>query len=192
MFKHFLPWVKGAFLMHRIHKKYGGVTMSNIIEAKSQHVDAISEQLKNSVSTVLVDYRGLSVSEMTELRKQLRDAGVEFKVYKNTMTRRAAEKAELTEISEFLTGPNALAFSNEDVIAPAKNINEFAKDHEALEIKAGIIEGTFTPAEDVKAIATLPNKDGLVSMLLSVLQAPVRNFAYAVKAVGEQKENEEA
>ena len=73
--------------------------MSNVIEAKSQHVDAISEQLKNSVSTVLVDYRGLSVSEMTELRKQLRDAGVEFKVYKNTMTRRAAEKAELTEIS---------------------------------------------------------------------------------------------
>jgi len=178
--------------MHRIHKNYGGVTMSNVIEAKSQHVDAISEQLKNSVSTVLVDYRGLSVSEMTELRKQLRDAGVEFKVYKNTMTRRAAEKAELTEISEFLTGPNALAFSNEDVIAPAKIINEFAKDHEALEIKAGIIEGTFTPAEDVKAIATLPNKDGLVSMLLSVLQAPVRNFAYAVKAVGEQKENEEA
>ncbi|WP_017549974.1 50S ribosomal protein L10 [Salinicoccus carnicancri] len=166
--------------------------MSNVIEAKSQHVDAISEQLKNSVSTVLVDYRGLSVSEMTELRKQLRDAGVEFKVYKNTMTRRAAEKAGLTEINEFLTGPNALAFSNEDVISPAKIINEFAKDHEALEIKAGIIEGAFTPAEDVKAIATLPDKDGLVSMLLSVLQAPVRNFAYAVKAVGEQKENEEA
>lgn len=166
--------------------------MSNVIEAKTQHVDAISEQLKNSVSTILVDYRGLSVSEMTELRKQLREAGVEFKVYKNTMTRRAAEKAGLAEINEFLTGPNALAFSNEDVISPAKIINEFSKKHEALEIKAGIIEGTFTSVEDVKAIATLPNKDGLVSMLLSVLQAPVRNFAYAVKAVGEQKENEEA
>ncbi|MCG7331968.1 50S ribosomal protein L10 [Salinicoccus roseus] len=166
--------------------------MSNVIEAKKQHVDAISDQLKNSVSTVLVDYRGLSVSEMTELRKQLREAGVEFKVYKNTMTRRAAEKAELAEINEFLTGPNALAFSNEDVIAPAKIINNFAKEHEALEIKAGIIEGTFTPAEDVKAIAALPGKEGLVSMLLSVLQAPVRNFAYAVKAVGEEKENEEA
>ncbi|CAM2801186.1 MULTISPECIES: 50S ribosomal protein L10 [Salinicoccus] len=166
--------------------------MSNVIEAKKQHVDVISDQLKNSVSTVLVDYRGLSVSEMTELRKQLREAGVEFKVYKNTMTRRAAEKAELAEINEFLTGPNALAFSNEDVIAPAKIINNFAKEHEALEIKAGIIEGTFTPAEDVKAIAALPGKEGLVSMLLSVLQAPVRNFAYAVKAVGEEKENEEA
>ena len=166
--------------------------MSNVIEAKKQHVDVISHQLKNSVSTVLVDYRGLSVSEMTELRKQLREAGVEFKVYKNTMTRRAAEKAELAAINEFLTGPNALAFSNEDVIAPAKIINNFAKEHEALEIKAGIIEGTFTPAEDVKAIAALPGKEGLVSMLLSVLQAPVRNFAYAVKAVGEEKENEEA
>ncbi|GAB3055906.1 50S ribosomal protein L10 [Salinicoccus sesuvii] len=166
--------------------------MSNVIEAKKQHVDVISDQLKNSVSTVLVDYRGLSVAEMTELRKQLRDAGIEFKVYKNTMTRRAAEQAELSEINEFLTGPNALAFSNEDVIAPAKILNEFAKAHEALEIKAGIIEGTFTSAEDVKAIATLPNKDGLVSMLLSVLQAPVRNFAYAVKAIGEEKENEEA
>ncbi|MFC3419170.1 50S ribosomal protein L10 [Salinicoccus hispanicus] len=166
--------------------------MSNVIEAKKQHVDVISDQLKNSVSTVLVDYRGLSVAEMTELRKQLRDAGIEFKVYKNTMVRRAAEQAELSEINEFLTGPNALAFSNEDVIAPAKIINEFAKTHEALEVKAGIIEGAFTSAEDVKAIATLPNKDGLVSMLLSVLQAPVRNFAYAVKAIGEEKENEEA
>lgn len=166
--------------------------MSTVIEAKQQHIDVISEQLKNSVSTVLVDYRGLTVAEMTELRKQLREANIEFKVYKNTMTRRAAEKAELSEINEFLTGPNAIAFSNEDVIAPAKILNNFAKDHEALEIKAGIIEGQFTPVEDVKAIATLPDKNGLVSMLLSVLQAPVRNFAYAVKAVGEEKENEEA
>lgn len=166
--------------------------MSTVIEAKQQHIEVISEQLKNSVSTVLVDYRGLTVAEMTELRKQLREANIEFKVYKNTMTRRAAEKAELSEINEFLTGPNAIAFSNEDVIAPAKILNNFAKDHEALEIKAGIIEGQFTPVEDVKAIATLPDKDGLVSMLLSVLQAPVRNFAYAVKAVGEEKENEEA
>lgn len=166
--------------------------MSKVIEAKQQQVDVISGQLKESVSTILVDYRGLTVAEMTELRKNLREAGVEFKVYKNTLTRRAAEAAELTELHEFLTGPNAIAFSNEDVIAPAKVLNDFAKDHEALEIKAGVIEGTFTPVEDVKAIASLPGKEGLVSMLLSVLQAPVRNFAYAVKAIGEEKENEEA
>lgn len=98
------------------------------------------------------------------------------------------KKAELTELNEFFTGPNAIAFSNEDVIAPAKILYNFAKEHEALEIKAGVLEGRFTPAEDVNAIASLPSKDGLVSMLLSVLQAPVRNFAYAVKAVGEDKE----
>ncbi|MFD2830508.1 50S ribosomal protein L10 [Corticicoccus populi] len=166
--------------------------MSKVIEAKQQQVEVIAGQFKESVSTVLVDYRGLTVSEMTELRKNLREAGVEFKVYKNTMTRRAIETAELTELNEFLTGPNAIAFSNEDVIAPAKVLNDFAKEHNALEIKAGVIEGVFAPAEDVKAIATLPSKDGLVSMLLSVLQAPVRNFAYAVKAIGEEKENEEA
>lgn len=164
--------------------------MSNVMESKQQLVDDIAAQLKESVSTIVVNYRGLSVSQMTELRKNLREAGVEFKVYKNTMTRRAAEKAELTELNEFLTGPNAIAFSNEDVIAPAKVLYNFAKEHEALEIKAGVLEGKFTPAEDVNAIASLPSKDGLVSMLLSVLQAPVRNFAYAVKAVGEDKEEE--
>ncbi|MGO1922205.1 MAG: 50S ribosomal protein L10 [Jeotgalicoccus sp.] len=164
--------------------------MSNVIEQKQQHVEVISEQLKNSVSTVLVDYRGLKVSEVTELRKQLRDAGIEFKVYKNTMVRRAAESQGLSELNEFLAGPSAIAFSNEDVIAPAKIIHEFSKKHEALEIKAGVIEGSFVPAEDVKAIASLPSRDGLLSMLLSVLQAPVRNFAYAVKAIGEEKEQE--
>lgn len=164
--------------------------MSNVIEQKQQHVEVISEQLKNSVSTVLVDYRGLTVSEVTELRKQLRDAGIEFKVYKNTMVRRAADSVGLSELNEFLVGPSAIAFSNEDVIAPAKIINEFAEKHEALEIKAGVIEGSFVSVEDVKSIASLPSRDGLLSMLLSVLQAPVRNFAYAVKAIGEEKEQE--
>ncbi len=164
--------------------------MSNVIEQKQQHVEVISEQLKNSVSTVLVDYRGLKVSEVTELRKQLRDAGIEFKVYKNTMVRRAADSQGLSELNEFLVGPSAIAFSNEDVIMPAKIIHEFSKKHEALEIKAGVIEGSFVPAEDVRSIASLPSRDGLLSMLLSVLQAPVRNFAYAVKAIGEEKEQE--
>src|SRR5699024_6117077 len=162
--------------------------MSNVMESKQQLVDDIATQLKDSVSTIVVNYRGLTVSEMTELRKNLRDAGVEFKVYKNTMTRRAAEKAELTELNEFFTGPNAIAFSNEDVIAPAIILYNFAKAQRAWEIKAGALEGKFTSAEDVNAIASLPSKDGLVSMLLSVLQAPVRNFAYAVKAVGEDKQ----
>ena len=162
--------------------------MSAIIEAKQQQVDTIAEQLKNSVSTVIVDYRGLSVAEVTELRSQLREAGVEYKVYKNTMVRRAAEKAGIEGLDEFLVGPTAVATSTEDVVAPAKVLAGFAKVHEALEIKTGIMEGSVISAEEVKTVGSLPSHDGLVSMLLSVLQAPVRNFAYAVKAVGEEKE----
>jgi large subunit ribosomal protein L10 len=166
--------------------------MSKAIETKKVQVEEIAEKFKAAASIVVVDYRGLTVAQATELRKQLREAGVEFKVYKNTLTRRAAEIAGLEGINEFLTGPNAVAFSNEDVVAPAKIINEFAKKNEALEIKAGIIEGTVASVEDVKALAELPSREGLLSMLLSVLQAPVRNFALATKAVAEQKEEQGA
>lgn len=162
--------------------------MSGIIEAKKQHVDEISEQLKSSVSTVFVDYRGLTVAEVTELRKQLREVGVQYKVYKNTMLRRAAEKAGIEGLDEYLAGPTAVAFTTEDVVAPAKVIAGFAKEHEALEIKTGVMEGSVISAEQVKTVGSLPSHEGLVSMLLSVLQAPMRNFAYAVKAVGESKE----
>ncbi len=162
--------------------------MSKAVELKQQQTDVITEQFKNSVSTIIVDYRGLTVAQVTELRKQLREAGIEFRVYKNTLVRRAAEAAGVEGIEEFLTGPNAIAFSNEEVVAPAKIIADFAKTNEKLEIKAGIIEGKVTSEAEVKAIASLPSKEGLISMVLSVLQAPMRNFAYAVKAVGEQKE----
>jgi large subunit ribosomal protein L10 len=170
----------------------GGVRMSSIIEKKIQIVNEISEKLKSSQSTVVVDYRGLTVTEVTELRKQLRDAGVEFKVYKNSMTRRATEAAELSALNDSLTGPNAIAFSADDVIAPAKILNDFAKKHEALEIKAGVIEGNVATAEEVKALAELPSREGLLSMLLSVLQAPIRNLALATKAVATQKEEQGA
>lgn len=166
--------------------------MSTAIEKKKQIVEEITEKFKNSVSTIVVDYRGLNVAEITELRKQLREAGVEFKVYKNTLTRRAAEAAELTEINDVLTGPNAIAFSNDDVVAPAKILNNFAKENEALEIKLGVIEGKVVSLDEIKALAELPSREGLLSMLLSVLQAPIRNFALAAKAVAEQKEEQGA
>ncbi len=166
--------------------------MSKAIENKQVQVQEITEKFQNASSIVVVDYRGLNVAQVTELRKQLREAGVEFKVYKNTLTRRAAEAAGLEGINDVLVGPNAIAFSNEDVVAPAKIINEFAKKNEALEIKAGIIEGTISSVEDVKALAELPSREGLLSMLLSVLQAPVRNFALATKAVADQKEEQGA
>jgi len=170
----------------------GGVRMSKVLEQKKQVVDEIAEKLKTSVSTVVVDYRGLNVAQLTELRKQLREAGIDFKVYKNSMTRRAAEVAELVGLNEALTGPNAIAFSAEDVVAPAKILNDFAKKNEALEIKAGVIEGNIATVEEVKALAELPSREGLLSMLLSVLQAPIRNLALATKAVADQKEEQGA
>ncbi|RSL29279.1 50S ribosomal protein L10 [Salibacterium salarium] len=166
--------------------------MSAVIEGKQQVVQEIADKLENSVSTIVVDYRGLNVDEATELRQQLRDAGVEFKVYKNTMVRRATEKTNLTELDEFLLGPTAVATSTEDVVAPAKIINNFAKDHGALEIKTGVIQGRVASLDEIYELASLPSHEGLVSMLLNVLQAPIRNFALATKAVADQKEEEGA
>ncbi|NLY79466.1 MAG: 50S ribosomal protein L10 [Lysinibacillus sp.] len=166
--------------------------MSKAIEAKKVQVQEIADKFKNASSVVVVDYRGLNVAQVTELRKQLREAGVEFKVYKNTLTRRATEVVGLEGLNEYLTGPNAIAFSTEDVIAPAKIINNFAKENEALEIKAGVIEGNVATVDEVKALAELPSREGLLSMLLSVLQAPIRNFALATKAVADQKEEQGA
>ncbi|MBC5638540.1 MULTISPECIES: 50S ribosomal protein L10 [Ornithinibacillus] len=166
--------------------------MSKVMEKKQQIVQEIADKFRESQSTVLVDYRGLDVAEVTELRKQLRDAGVEFKVYKNTMSRRAAEAAELAELNEVLVGPTAIAFSKDDVVAPAKILSNFAKEHEALEIKAGVLDGKIVTLDQIKELADLPNYEGMVSMLLSVLQAPMRNFAYVTKAVAEQKEEQGA
>ncbi|CAM3233269.1 50S ribosomal protein L10 [Sporolactobacillus spathodeae] len=166
--------------------------MSNekILEAKKQTVSEIADKLKESAAIIAVNYRGLSVSEVTELRKELREAGVEYKVYKNTFVRRATELTGLTDFDASLTGPTAVSFSKEDVIAPAKVLFNFAKDHEALEIKSGIIEGKVAPVEQLKALAELPSREGLLSMLANVLQAPIAGFARSVKAVAEKKEQE--
>ncbi|QBP39770.1 50S ribosomal protein L10 [Paenisporosarcina antarctica] len=166
--------------------------MSKVMEFKQVRVEEITEKFKGAATAVVVNYRGLNVTQITELRKQLREAGVEFKVYKNTMTRRAVEAAGLEGLNDSLTGPNAIAFSTEDVVAPAKILNDFAKKNEKLEIKAGVIEGLVATADDIKALAELPSREGLLSMLLSVLQAPMRNFALATKAVAEQKEEQGA
>ena len=142
-----------------------------IIAKKAEQVAIVADKMKAAASIVVVDSRGLTVDQDTVLRRNLRESGVEFKVIKNSILSRA------------------VAFSNEDVIAPAKVISEFAKDAEALEIKGGVVDGAFTSVEEINALASLPNKEGMLSMLLSVLQAPVRNVAYAVKAVAESKED---
>ena len=158
------------------------------IAKKETLVQAAAEKFESAASVVIVVYRGLTVEEVTNLRKQLRDAGVEMKVIKNSILSRAAKKVGLDGLDEVFTGPTAVAFSNDDVVAPAKIIDEFAKDAKALEIKGGVIEGKVSSVEQITALAKLPNREGLLSMLLSVLQAPVRNVAYAVKAVAEKNE----
>lgn len=166
--------------------------MSGIIEKKKQVVNEIAEQFRASQTAVVVNYRGLNVAEVTELRKELRDEGIDFKVYKNSMTRRAVEAVELTGLNDILVGPTAVAFSKDDVVAPARIMNDFAEKHSALEIKGGVIEGEVATLEQMQELGSLPNYDGMVSMLLSVLQAPVRNFAYVTKSVAEQKEEQGA
>lgn len=160
-----------------------------IIAKKAELVDVVAEKMKAAASIVVVDARGLTVEQDTVLRRELRGSEVEYKVIKNSILRRAAEKAGLEGLNDSFVGPSVVAISNEDAIAPAKILSEFAKTADKLEIKAGVIEGKVTSKEEVAAIASLPSRDGLLSMLLSVLQAPVRNVALAVKAVAEKEES---
>ena len=159
-----------------------------IIAKKAQQVSEVAEQFKNATSVVVVDYLGITVEQATNLRTELRNAGVQFAVVKNSILSRAAKEAGLEGMDDSFKGPSAVAFSNDDVIAPAKILADFAKKVEALEIKAGVIEGKVSSKEEIEALAKLPNREGLLSMLLSVLQAPVRNTALAFKAVADQKD----
>lgn len=158
------------------------------IQFKKQQVDELTERFKESVSCVVVDYRGLTVAEATELRSKLRAEGAELKVIKNNISRRAATEAGYENLTDVFVGPSALVFSSEDAVAPARIVYEFAKDHPNLELKGGFVERKVISVEELSEVAKLPNRDGMLSMLLSVLQAPIRNFAYAVKAVGEKEE----
>lgn len=179
-----------AFLILIVICHIGGVSLKNskIREEKQQVVSDVISKLRESSCTVVADYRGLNVAQVTQLRKNLREAGVEFQVIKNTLARRATAEAELTGLDSHLTGPTAIAFSKDDIVAPAKILTEFAKKNEHLKVKAGVVEGRIVTFDQIKALADLPSREGLLSMLLSVLQAPVRNFALAVKAVAEKQE----
>ena len=158
------------------------------VELKQPIVQEISENIKDAQSVVVVDYRGLTVAEDTQLRKALREAGVTYKVYKNTLVSRAVEGTQFESLRDVLEGPNAFAISTEDATAPARVLAKFAKTAPALEIKAGVVEGKVSSKEEIEALAKLPSREGLLSMLLSVLQAPVRNTALAIKAVADQKD----
>lgn len=160
------------------------------IEIKSQQVAEITEKVKGSAATVVVQYSGLTVEEMKELRGQLRAENVELLVLKNNISRRSFIAADIEGMDDSLKGPTAVAFSKEDVTAAARILNDYAKKHDVLKIKAGTLEGAYASQEQVMELATLPNKEGMLSMFLSVLQAPIRGLAQVTSQVAEQKEAE--
>ncbi|HEY0829061.1 MAG TPA: 50S ribosomal protein L10 [Bacilli bacterium] len=157
-------------------------------EEKQAVITDVSDKLRSSSCTIVADYRGLNVAQVTQLRKTLREAGIEFQVIKNTLARRATAAANMTDLDVHLVGPTAIAFSKTEIVAPAKILTDFAKKNDALKVKAGIVEGKVVDYAQIKALADLPSREGMLSMLLSVLQAPIRNFALAVKAVAEKQE----
>ena len=156
------------------------------VELKQPVVDEISEQIKDAQSVVLVDYRGLTVAQDTDLRKQLREAGCTYKVYKNTMMKRAFAGTDCEQLSDLLEGTNAIAISKDDATAPARIITKVAKDAPALEIKAGIVEGSYYDAAGMKTIASVPSRDELLSRLLGSLQSPITNFARVLKQIADK------
>ena len=162
--------------------KEGGARFVAKVELKQPIVQEISEQIKDAQSVVVVDYRGLTVAEDTQLRKQLREAGVAYKVYKNTLVNFAIKGTDFESLSDVLEGPNAFAISTTDATAPARVIAKFAKTAPALEIKAGVVEGTFYDADGMKAIATIPSREEL----LSKFQSPITNFARVINQIAEK------
>ena len=156
------------------------------VELKQPIIEEIKGHVANAKAAVLVDYRGLTVEQDTELRKKLREAGVVYKVYKNTYLKRAFEGTAFAELDKNLEGPTAVAFGIEDATAPARVIAEFAKTAEALELKAGVVEGTYYDVKGIQAIATIPSRDVLISKLLGSLQSPVTNFARVIKQIAEK------
>ena len=156
------------------------------IEIKQPIVEEISAGIKDAQSVVLVDYRGLTVEEDTELRKQLREAGVVYKVYKNTMMNFAFKGTDFEGLAPYLNGPSAMAYSTTDATAPARVIAEFAKKAKALEIKAGVVEGNVYDAKGMEAIASIPSRDVLISRLLGSMQSPMANFARVINQIAEK------
>ena len=166
--------------------KEGGARFVAKVELKQPIVQEISEQIKDAQSVVVVDYRGLTVAEDTQLRKQLREAGVAYKVYKNTLVNFAIKGTDFESLSDVLEGPNAFAISTTDATAPARVIAKFAKTAPALEIKAGVVEGTFYDADGMKAIATIPSREELLSKFLGSIQSPIANFARVINQIAEK------
>lgn len=157
-----------------------------IIEKKSEIVNEIVDKMKNSSSYILFEYRGLTVAETNELRRKLRESDAEFKIYKNTLTKRALDTLKIN-IDEHLNGPKAIAFGK-DAVAPVKTLADFAKKHKALEIKVGVIDGTVTDQNTLNELATIPSREALLTMLAGGLMGVVRDLSISLDLYSQQLE----
>lgn len=156
------------------------------VELKQPIVDEIKGYAADAKAAVLVDYRGLTVEQDTKLRRQLREAGVVYKVYKNTMLVRAFEGTDFAQLDKDLEGPTAIAFSAEDETAPARILSDFAKEVETLQFKSGVVAGTYYDEAGIQALAKIPSRDTLISKLLGSLQSPVTNLARVLNQIAEK------
>ena len=156
------------------------------VELKQPIVDEIKASLEGAQGVVVVDYRGLTVEQDTALRKEMREAGVEYKVYKNTLMKRAFEGTDFAQLDDLLDGPSAIAISKEDATAPIRVLNNVAKEAEALEFKGAVVEGTFYDVDGVKALASIPSREELISKLLGSLQSPITNLARVLNQIAEK------
>ena len=160
---------------------------AKIIEQKAGIVSEIKERIENAKSVVMFDYRGLSVSEVTDLRRKLREVGADYKVYKNTLTKRATDELNI-DFGDSLAGPSAISFGT-DELSIVKVISDFAKEHDALELKTGIVEGKVASLEDLKRYASIPSRDTLLTMLAAGMMGTVRDLSICLDLYSKEKEN---
>ena len=158
------------------------------VELKQPIVDEIKALLDGAVAVTAVDYLGLTVEQDTALRKELREAGVQYKVFKNTLIKRAAEGTDFAQLDDVLEGPTAIAVSKDDATAAARIIAKFAKTADKLELKAAVVEGKYYDSEGVKALAEIPSREELLGRLLGSMQSPITNFARVLKQIAEKNE----
>jgi len=158
------------------------------VELKQPVVEEIKELLDGAASAVLIEYRGITVEQDTNLRKEFREAGITYKVYKNTMIRFAVQGTEFEPLTADLEGPTAIAVSKDDATAPARIAAKYAKQVKPFELKSGVIEGTYYDKDGIQVIATIPSREELLSKLLGSIQSPIANFARVIKQIAEAQE----
>lgn len=161
-----------------------------VLEKKAQQVDELADKISKSVAGIIVDYKGINVADDTKLRKELREAGVDYSVVKNTLLKRAADKAGLSGIDDVLSGTTAIALSSEDRVAPARILGKYAKRVETFNIKTGYLDGAVIDDATIKTLASLPSREVLLATVCNVFNAPISAFARAIQAVADKKQSE--